>query len=68
MREQNNLRLDPTNLIGDLEDLLTNRNTYYHKKKIAQEAVGDKNLDDAVSCNFYPPPLIGVDFLPQYCK
>ncbi|CAI2362199.1 unnamed protein product [Moneuplotes crassus] len=48
VREQNRLRLNPTSFIGDLQDLVDNRDPYSFKTKIALEALDGKNLDDAV--------------------
>ncbi|CAI2361499.1 unnamed protein product [Moneuplotes crassus] len=48
IKEQNKLRIDPARLIEELEDLLTNWNSYYSKRRIILEALDGKNLDNAI--------------------
>ena len=48
MREQNELRKDPTSIINDLENF--RRNSYRDSlvKSVLAESIGEKNIDGAV--------------------
>jgi hypothetical protein len=43
------MRRNPHILIPELEDLIDNRNKYYSKYRILLEAIGDNELEEAVS-------------------
>jgi hypothetical protein len=53
VREQNIIRQYPMELIRDLEDILHNRTQYYSKKNILLEAIGNRDMNEAVSTIFY---------------
>jgi len=53
VREQNQIRRNPQKLIDNLEEFLSNRNQYYSKKVMMQEAAGDRQLEDVVSHQKY---------------